>query len=289
MSPTRMLPVLMCSLTLASCSSIGAKATSDLFEAIERGDISAVNQALASKANINEVRFFPLKGLPKPCLAGRSGSNQSPLGSAAIIGNEAIAALLIERGADVNVPPYCTPLALAVIVNKPDMVRLLLSRNGSPILESNLRRPLIPGLFPPPSTDPAHRFSVLMLAASLNRIDMISLLAEHKVGIDLVDEWGRTALFYAAERGYSNSIRTLVKYGASINHRLPGSGQTALALAVVNQLTEAVRTLLELGADPNLSYAKLGPTGTRTITPLGIARERGSEIVGLLEQAGARE
>lgn len=256
---------------LTSCASTTSKATTQLFEAVERGDISSAGQALENQAALNEVRYFR----DRPSCG--YGSNMSPLGVAVLHGNERMAALLLEKGADLEIPEYCRPLVLAVLANHPDMVRFLLAKGASPTYRAMQGSKL-------------QRISIMMLAASLNMRDMIELFSQNNIDIDSVDTYGRTALFYAAEHGHGESIRTLIKHGASINHQDPDTGHTALVIAVLSQQYEAVRVLLTLGADPNIPYQALGLTSIRNGTALGIARQGGNqEIADLLMQAGAKE
>jgi hypothetical protein len=254
--------------------------TLQLFKAIQQGDLEDANEALAHEGNIN-ARFSVNEPLPTPCATATRipRSIQSPLSMAAFSGNERMLTFLLDKGADIDNPSYCTPLAVAVIAIQPDIVRILISKGASPMLTKH-----------PFWLDKGAPTTVVMLAAWLNRADMIDVLCETKiVDLDHTDLLGRTALFFAAEMGYSDPIRALVKHGASINHQRPDSGQTALALAVVNQKVEAVRTLLALGADPNIPYRIPGLTETRTVTPLAIARQGKGEILSLLEQAGAKD
>jgi hypothetical protein len=203
--------------------------------------------------------------------------DKAPLNWAAFLGNEAMVTLLIEKGADLDTPSDCTPLAMAVIANKRDVARRLISHGASPIMKVNVGNHRLPT-------------TVVMLAAKFDRSDMIELLlSENKTWSDYVDAQGRTALFYAAELDYSDSISALVKHGASINYQVPDSGQTALAVAVVNRKLGAVRSLLALGADPNIPYKIFGLTSTTTVTPLAVARQSSPDIVNLLEQAGAKD
>ena len=270
--------LLLSAITMASCAS---ESTIALYTAVERGDVTAANQALSNQADINAVRHYNNRPLPLPCSVEK-GSNQTPLSLAAFQGNEKMVAVLLEKGVDLDRPPYCTPLALAVIAKKPDIVRLLISKGASLALTTKPVSALLP-----------HTAKVLtnvvILAASMNRSDLIEILAEKSTTLDQPDLRGRTALFIAAELGHSESIKALVNHGASIDYQLPDSGPTALAVAVANQKLDAVRLLLTLGADPNIPYRLYGLTGTRSVTPLAVARQGSPDIVNLLEQAGARE
>jgi ankyrin repeat protein len=243
--------------------------------------VKRADQAIAQQAEINAVRHSSNRALSLPCSVEK-GSNQSPLSLAALQGNEKMVALLIEKGADLDGPPYCTPLALAVIANKPDIVRVLISKGASDALTTKPYSALIPHT-PKVSTN------VVILAASMNRSDLIEVFADKGIGLDQPDLHGRTALYVAAEFGHSESIRALAKRGASINYQLPDNGPTALAVAVANQKLEAVRLLLAVGADPNVPYKVYGLTGMRTVTPLAVARQGNPDILKLLEQAGAKD
>src|SRR5262245_37926449 len=103
---------------LTSCAT--SKATTQLFEAVERGDIWSVGHAVENRVALNEVRYFRDRWLPYPCMRTRGkgsivGSDLSPLGVAALSGNERMAAFLLEKGADLEIPEYCGPLVLAVL------------------------------------------------------------------------------------------------------------------------------------------------------------------------------
>lgn len=272
-------------LFLPSCAS---NATSKLFHAIEQGDSASAKLALQDHASPNDIKSFYLP-LPDPCSSSRGTTILSPLSRAAWFGNEEIAALLLEKGALLNVPPHCTPLALAVIANKPDMVRLLLRNGASPNLTRTRPLSIWARLTGENTLSVYDSRTVLMLAAALGRVDVIEDLVDGKLDVDQTDTAGRTALIYATEAGQVQSIRALLARGAAINYQIPGSGNTALLIAVLYQKTEAVRVLLSLGADPNIHYKVLGLSEAKTATALSLAGQGNQEIADLLVQAGARE
>jgi ankyrin repeat protein len=66
------------------------------------------------------------------------------------------------------------------------------------------------------------------------------------------DEWARTPLFLAAEKGHDTIVRFLLGKGASPD-RKDIVGRTALSLAVENEHAAVVKSLLDHGADVQLS------------------------------------
>lgn len=102
-----------------------------------------------------------------------------------------------------------------------------------------------------------------------------------------------TPLHWAAERGYSEVIRMLVKRGAVLDMRSSRDLATPLHLAVNRKQTEAVRTLLELGASANPQQATMllkrdrsGQVGSER--PISIAlKSENYRVVQLLIEHGA--
>ena len=87
----------------------------------------------------------------------------------------------------------------------------------------------------------------------LNKINRYSL--DYQNGHD-----GRTALMIAAENGYTDIVKLLLKHGANVNvqnnhggikRAIINYGRTALIIAVENDHTEIVKLLLEHGANVN--------------------------------------
>ncbi|MGI8542297.1 MAG: ankyrin repeat domain-containing protein [Aridibacter sp.] len=68
--------------------------------------------------------------------------------------------------------------------------------------------------------------------------------------IDAQDVQGKTALFYAAERGNIETVNTLISFSANVN--IPdNSGYTPLMVATKGFHFEIVKRLVEVGADKN--------------------------------------
>ncbi len=97
------------------------------------------------------------------------------------------------------------------------------------------------------------------------------------MGLEIRDEYGRTALGRAAAHGSPGQIRQLVADGAELESRLPDAGETPLMLAIRSGSLERSTTLLEVGANPNV-FSSRGQD-----SPLSIAVEQGQRsLVELL-------
>lgn len=74
-------------------------------------------------------------------------NTMTPLHVATVLGFDEIALYLIEHGADVNLRSHSkgyTPLHLAVLSNKPEMlIELLTKTNANPLLEDSSGRKLL--------------------------------------------------------------------------------------------------------------------------------------------------
>ena len=66
--------------------------------------------------------------------------------------------------------------------------------------------------------------------------------------VDVADESGRAALYWAADRGHASVISCLLKHGADLNAQ-GEDGQTALHCAIVCEYEDVVGLLLDAGAN----------------------------------------
>ncbi len=104
------------------------------------------------------------------------------------------------------------------------------------------------------------------------------------IDVDTVDKKGCTALMRGAENGEVQTVRTLLKQGASMEAKHP-SGQTALILAAKEGQLEIVTLLLGYGANANARV--YGPhTGEATALMFAIGSGQ-KAVVETMIDAGA--
>lgn len=132
---------------------------------------------------------------------------------------------------------------------------------------------------PPPETTPNED---LIEAVKSGDEEALQLSLEKGAELETQDEdFDRTPLLWAAERGFDTIARSLVSHGANIQATDMG-GQTPLSLAARNGHTEIVRLLLDAGSAVDVKDSDFGQT------PLSWASERGfTEVVRLLLDKGA--
>ena len=132
----------------------------------------------------------------------------------------------------------------------------------------------------------------LMHAAQTVRgsADVVRLLLDAGSDVNARDQFGRSALYWAARGADAERINLLIERGADVNLQGP-SNETTLIAAVKSQQPENVMALLEAGADPTVSDSK----GRRPIDHAKVflarsrnaeMRARADEIRTLLEAAG---
>lgn len=80
-----------------------------------------------------------------------------------------------------------------------------------------------------------------------NRALIIDILLSSKMNINYRNSMGKTALAYASEYGYIETVAHLLKNNANINN-VDKSGNSALSLAIQNEHASISRMLLEHGA-----------------------------------------
>ncbi len=79
---------------------------------------------------------------------------------------------------------------------------------------------------------------------------IVRLLLDHGANVNLRDKQGRTALFFAAQLGWTWSVEMLLKKGADVNLKDKG-GKTPVMWAMGNRNLGAVELLIEKGARIN--------------------------------------
>ncbi|KAI1811000.1 ankyrin repeat-containing protein [Poronia punctata] len=110
------------------------------------------------------------------------------------------------------------------------------------------------------------------IVLGLSMLDLETELINHPEDIDIQDAMGRTPLAWAAARGDSRSVVTLLKYGADPNMMdIQLSGPVSNAAAQGH--TTVVQILLDAGADAE----PIPPDGIRKGSPLNVAARNGRE------------
>ncbi|KAI9783658.1 MAG: hypothetical protein M1839_003506 [Geoglossum umbratile] len=202
---------------------------------------------------------------------------QAALGGSTVYTNvQPVVALLLEHGADVNLPPsekftsalqaaldqrrvefmgtllgagaevnahdprFGTALTVAAELRNPTYVRDLLARGADPHLEG--------GKYGTP----------LQAAAFFHRPESITLLLSHNVNPNqLAGKYGCALQAACLSEAAETTINLLFDHGASINIR-GGKYETALQCAAKHGHLETVKLLLDRGADPGIEGGKYG-------------------------------
>jgi ankyrin repeat protein len=147
-------------------------------------------------------------------------------------GKEAVARLLLDRGADPNAKdPYgYTALHMAVVRGKAVLVQLLLERGADFDTKQHKGQ------------------TALCMAAHMGEKAVVQLLVNKGANIHVADDDGITALRSVAEWGDVNSLQLLVDRGANIETK-DKLGKTALYAAAQKGLETVVQLLLDVEAD----------------------------------------
>lgn len=127
--------------------------------------------------------------------------------------------------------------------------------------------------------------TALMVSIGLNNLDVFQWLIDNKANVNLKRKKdGRTALMHAIGCGSSriNMIKKLIKNNADID-MVDNYGWTALMSAAYHNLVDIAQLLLENGAD-NMIKNKNGETACDIATRENKKDNRHKEMVTLLEQ-----
>ncbi len=198
----------------------------ELFKAIQSGDAARVQELLAEEPALVNAR--------------------SPLGSAVLVamyyGEPAIARLLVERGASLNLfeaaavgatariqeldkenpgqlntfaPDGFTPLGLAAFFGHTDAVRWLLAHGADPNIASRNNQHVMP----------------LHSAVAAKQHDISAMLLEAGAKVNAVQADGFTPLHEAAQNGQRDVVELLLAHGADRGAK-KSDGKTPLDLAL---------------------------------------------------------
>jgi ankyrin repeat protein len=180
-------------------------------------------------------------------------------------GHEAVARLLIERGADVNAMRSDGATALMLAAKSGDVITGLLLDRGARVNEV--------GTFD---------CGTALIQASMEGCETVArLLIERGADVDLVSDTGFTPLMGAIQNGHEQVARLLLDCGALLEKVRAGDGFTALAIAAVAGRPGLIKLLLERGADPS-------PVSIDELEPLAYAALKGhDDVVKILLDGGA--
>ena len=120
-----------------------------------------------------------------------------------------------------------TPLMLAVLSKRSEVVRLLLNHGGNPNVYLK-------------------RFSALGMAAYHGHLEIVQILLEHKVHIN--ERYAVSPLLHAVHKGYIDVVIALINAGIDVNKWDTFYKATALKVAAMNGNVRMVKLLLSAGA-----------------------------------------
>jgi ankyrin repeat protein len=240
----------------------------------------------SEKGDVKQVRMMLDLGASPICRDDEFGG--TPLHWAAYRGHVNALEVLLNRGADVNLPNKDgrTALILAAGMGHESVVKVLLERGARPEAAGSDGRN---------AEDWArrwHRTAVLKLlhpeAAKVaekpqgEKSEKGTRRRSVKPSAQTGPQDISRALVAAAKKGAEDKLRSLLEEGADPNTVDNSSGSTVLHLAVRGAHVEATSVLLEKGADPNAKDRLRG------LSALMEASERGpSSIVKMLLDKGA--
>jgi ankyrin repeat protein len=207
--------------------SAAASAEAPVAAAAKRNDLSALQDLIAKRADVNASQV----------------DGVTALHWAADRDNLEMAGALVRAGANVKAANRygVTPLSLACTNGSAPMVALLL-KAGAAAGET------LPG-----------GETALMTASRSGNVDVVKLLLAAGADVHAKESLrGQTALMWAAAEGHVAVVEELIKAGADFRARLD-SGFTPFLFAVREGHIGVVRALLKAGADPNDTVPALSP------------------------------
>ncbi len=189
----------------------------DLTEAISAGDVSALNDSLA-------------QGYP---LDSEDENGNTLLLTAILSGQEKIAQILIEKGADVNVQPHShglSPLMVASVRAMENVVPVIIA-HGARVNATGKRGQ-----------------TALYLATFSKKSKIVQDLLEAGADPNLADEQNQGPLYLATLKGEQEMVRMLLDKGADVHIKAGELEHSALMAAAIRGEYEIAEMLMEKGA-----------------------------------------
>ncbi|XP_072032763.1 transient receptor potential cation channel subfamily A member 1-like [Amphiura filiformis] len=260
---------------------------------------TALHLAVGNR-HINVSRSLIERGAPVNCRKTTNGF--TPLHQAAIIGEEPLAQMLIDKGAETEIidKEQMTPLHRAAMFNRVDTILLLIRQglyletkdedNFTPLLcaawkdQTEAGRALLRYGADITAIDKEMK-SCLHWAVEMQHLEFAKMLFEHGHGGEEILNWKdraeQTALHYAAEVGNVEMVKLLIENGASIVVK-DGEEKAPLHTACQFGHLECVQTLLQACPIP------LNDDDIDDMTPLLLASANGHHrVVKFLIKMGA--
>lgn len=225
------------------------------------------------KTSIDEVNKYISEGrieqvnklIPKIAINGRDQYGDSPLFTACYFGEGALVRLLVERGADVNVPNSLgySPLHEAYFLGYQEIVEYLVVQGADVNSQNNMGE--MPLHLHHNACEVGHKEMVhwlverganvqgrtydgstpLHIASFQGCEELVNLLVEtYKADVNLEDNRGRTPLHHACQARSPEIIRSLVARGADVNRR-DHEGRTSLHHACSDQELDSDKELID--------------------------------------------